>query len=737
MSDPRSSRTLGKRSLMSLIAKICLGVAVAMAGAAPCCASAPVIHWASDPVAPGETALIIGEHLDGATRIDVERLDDDGAVSRAAPAHGPVVVTPRVASATTLAVTLPPDLAAGVYKIVITTPEGSVSRLINAPAVYWAQGDQGRAATAGGWIRVFGRDIARTPGATLRLSRAGASPVTVMVAAADLWDGRFAIPASLEPGHYDLTLWNGNGSAEAVVAIDGFDVLDVPKPGPAREVTLTAGTSVHVDDTRRIQEALLAMGNAGGGTVRLSRGTFTVCCTLEIPPHVALEGTGMDVTTIVLADQPKPPDAVISGREAFSVSNLAIAAGMHAHLIRGGFDGDRPIPGAGDITIDHVRIRASLYFGHLTPDDNKQRLTFALGFSSGGADALRLSGARIRVTDCDILSSGRSLFLNAVRDGLVVGNRFFNGRYGWYSISVSRNVIVENNDFVGADLQSTGGGINTLFGTGDFASREIIFEKNRFVRFMGWDREALTSDGGGGCYAGPVSFEAGGRKVTATAPTPQTRLDHCRGGALVVLDGPGRGTIREVNPGDALSAVIDRAMPAASDESDFAVIGAMQRHYLIVGNTFEDTGSVQFFGMSLDHVVADNVFIRGDGIFLRALRYKELQPILYVQILHNRFLSAPPGRTALIQIRTQPPPDLTAPLIIGAVVRGNDLMSNSRIEVRGSDNHRSGIVGVLVEANRIAHVHNGISLDTSTYQALVAGNVFDDVTVPVSDHSRP
>jgi hypothetical protein len=722
--------------MMRLIRELSIAVVLVMVVVAPCC-SAPLIHWVSDPVAPGETVLIVGEHLNDVTSTRIRRLPDNSHSARDTLVVNSQSVALRRVSATSFAFTLPNDLTAGVYKMVVTTREGTTTRLINAPIVYWVQGDKGKAATVGGWVRVFGRNIARTDRAVLRFSRGGKLVSEVKVAAVDLWDGHFKVPADLPTDHYDLTLWNGNGNAETTAVLGVIDVLPAPSKAIAHEIKLITAISGNSDDTQRIQEALTAMGKAGGGILRLSRGIFTVSDTLEVPPQVSLQGAGMDFTTIVLADQPKPPDAVISGRSSFSVGNLAITAAMHGHIIRGGFEGDKPIPSARDIAIDHVRIRASIYSGHLTPEDIKQRLIFALRFSSGGPDAVRLSGERISLTNSDILSSGRSLFLNSVHNGNIANNKLFNGRYGWYSISVSSEVIFENNTVTGADLQSTGGGINTMYGSGDFAAQNILIRGNRFIRTFGWDREAMTSDGPGGCYAGPMRFELGQRTAFTTSRRETTQLDACTGGAMMVLNGAGRGTIRALQSCDSTRVTMDEPMPIASDGASFAVIGALQRNYIIIGNTFEDAGVLQFFGTSVDHVIADNTFIRSDGIYLHALRYGELQPILFIQILNNRILSAPPGRAGLIQIRTVPPDNLTVPLIIGVVVRGNDLMSNSRIEVRGTNNYRSGIADVLIENNQIAHADDGISLDGSAQQALVIGNTFEDVPVPVVDHSQP
>ncbi|MDD5463436.1 MAG: hypothetical protein PHG00_17790 [Methylococcales bacterium] len=64
-------------------------------------------------------------------------------------------------------------------------------------------------------------------------------------------------------------------------------------------------------------------------------------------------------------------------------------------------------------------------------------------------DAIRVGGDNIRITDSDIYRSGRPLALSNPHDAYVANNHFYNGRFGWYSISGGDGVIFENNQITG------------------------------------------------------------------------------------------------------------------------------------------------------------------------------------------------------------------------------------------------------------------------------------------------
>ena len=687
-------------------------------------AQTPEIYWASDPVLPGETAVIIGQRLGPNPDVTIRQLG-----GKASAISGISVIQ---GTETSLKLQIPASLDPGQYEVDIKTSQGLAAVTLNAPSVYWSRAE---IATDGrGVLRVFGRNIARTANASLLLKAADGRRIRLPVAKEDLWDGRFIVNDSISDGSYQAELWNGDGPEATPKAI-GEIIIQAP-PAVSKRVISVPARDGKTDDTRRINDALAAMARAGGGTVRLTRGTFLISQTLTVPPGVVLSGEGEDLTSILVDEKQSPPDVLIEGKTDFRISDLSIAAGLHNNIIAGGFSGKQPIANARNIEIDRVRIRANQYYGHLTGDDIKQRLANALRWSTGGPDAIRLSGSNLSVTNSDILSSGRSLYLNAARNSRIADNKLYNGRYGWYSISVSTNLVFERNDIIGADLQSTGGGINTLFATGQPLSRNIIFKDNTFSRLMGWDREAMTSDGPGGCYAGAVQSDGPDRLIVSDPSLDPAKLAQCVGGDVIFLAGEGRGVVKRLIATDGNGGMTLEGGAPVTDGNTKAVVGPAQENYLIIGNRFEDAGALQFFGTSVNHVIADNVFDRSDGIFLRGLKYKELQPLLYVQILNNTIASAPVGKRSLIQVRTQPPRDATVPLVLGIVVRNNKLLMNSSIQVVGSDNERSGIEDVLVEGNSIAQSDVGILADQSVAHAVVTGNTFDQVKSKIIDKSK-
>eukprot|EP01043_Picozoa_sp_COSAG02_P025488 COSAG02_NODE_1435_length_12610_cov_7.021181_2_plen_950_part_00 len=118
---------------------------------------APYLHWLSQPVAPGETIVAVGWcHGQNATLL----LDGH---RRLPLLHG--ITGSSVSQAAASMAVLPSDVAPGNHTIGVVTASGDVSNtmVLNAADLWWVQGDEGAAATAGGWIRAFGRGMRPAP----------------------------------------------------------------------------------------------------------------------------------------------------------------------------------------------------------------------------------------------------------------------------------------------------------------------------------------------------------------------------------------------------------------------------------------------------------------------------------------------------------------------------------------------------------------------------------------------
>jgi hypothetical protein len=360
---------------------------------------------------------------------------------------------------------------------------------------------------------------------------------------------------------------------------------------------------------------------------------------------------------------------------------------------------------------------------------------------NGGPDTVRLAGENLAITDSDIYGSGSSLILLHPRGAHIARNKFFNGRGGWYSITGADGVIFENNDVVGADLQSTGGGINTLARDSAF-SRNVLFFHNKFESMNGGDREAMTSDGPGGYYFGNIAG-GGGQEVNLLDPASPIYLQKdIRGAGLFILSGKGSGKYARILGVAGSKIVLEKPLAIGATGSSVATIVPLQENYLMIENTFSDTGvAIQFYGTSVNHIVAGNVSIRTGGFLNRGANYHHFQPSWYVQFLSNRIEEGNiyragsnnavfSGEAVIGSYGFEP--DLSR----GTVIRGNFLQNNAHIEVEGISDKSPGIRDVVIENNSISHVSTGIAVDRGAANVLIRENIFTDVANGVQDNSQ-
>lgn len=700
------------------------------------------LFWVSDPVAPDETVLVMGDQLKDTADIWVARLADDPSRPTSESTEK-FHIKPIQATATSLKFVLPENLGTGVYRIGFGRQDAATYEL-NAPSIYWLQGDQGISSSAGGWVRVLGRNIARNSDARLTLTRAGQSEgITLRPSSSNLWNATFRVPVNLGRGTYIAKLWNGNGDVGAWRDAGTWNV-EMKASLPTLTVDVkdfrATGDGVH-DDTEALKAALHSLDQRGGGTLLLPRGQYRLSQGLRLPSHTILKGEDRALVRLIWAEMVIPPFALIQGASDFAIEDLTIFAGNHGHVISGGFvaGSDDSEIDARNIAIRRVTVRASMYRDHLTPDQVSQRFKAALKFSSGGPDTVRLSGENLTIEDCDLYGSGRSFYLRQPRGAYIARNKFYNGRWGWYSISGPDGVIFEQNEVIGADLQSTGGGVNTLHQVTQFA-QNVAFLHNRFKMMEGWDREALTSDGPRGCYYGPIaSISNDGWSATLPERATDNSLDMkvCIGAGIFVLGGKGMGQVRRVQAVEADTIKLDHPFDVPPDSSSVISITSYQRNYLMIGNEFSDTGiAVQFYGSAVNHVIADNVSRRSLGFRSKGLQYKTgYQPTWYTQFLGNRIAEGDLGSDALIAVWGAQKLPNRAPLSLATIVRNNHLDGNAHIEVKGYIAGSPGVQDVVIEGNQVDQAEIGISIDEGVRDALLRRNSFHKVATPISDRS--
>jgi hypothetical protein len=500
------------------------------------------------------------------------------------------------------------------------------------------------------------------------------------------------------------------------------------------------------DDTAAVQAALARAQENGGGVVYFPRGRYQVSETLTIPRFTVLRGEGREQVNLFWPDTETPLPALVRGTNSFGLEDLTLYASNYGHVIVGD-TGDKPE--AGNVFLRRLRVRGVLYRGHPTAQQVHDRFVAFQKLSSGGGDTVQLGGDNLEITDCDLYGSGRSFVLGWARGALLSGNTFYNGRWGWYDIYNSEQVIFEHNQIIGADLMSTGGGLSCWQTTRPY-QQNIYFGHNTFQNMHGWDREAMTSDGGGGAYYGAV-----GDATADTLFLPAGEKWHAQdlvGMTCFVLGGRGQGQWRTVVRADERSTGLDRPWEVVPDRTSLVGVVMTHRHYLLVGNEFTDCGiAIQFYGTALEHLVAGNRCTRGGGFHSIGKQYGGYdfppekspahQPDWFVQFLDNEILegncyrynannAALAGESHVGVYGWASRSGWPWPYNLGAVVRRNHLHNNAHVEVSGA------CAEVVVENNRIERADAGVVVDGGR-GVLLRGNQFAEVRAPYTGAALP
>ncbi|MCE5238957.1 hypothetical protein LLH23_10745 [bacterium] len=704
--------------------------------------AAPVVWQVQDPVQPGDTVMLFGDGFGEKPQVELCRLGDGPASTPGQPVAGSYPhgagVTVLQASDQCLKVLIAPNQKPGLYSLLV----GNTPVLVNRPTLWWAQTE---GVSPGQVLRLFGKNLA---GPKAQVFLRGPKSVSLFLGKwGDTWAARVAVPAKLPPGHYEAFYHCGYGGPRGWSAPLPL-IIPERKPWPIASFSVrdfgADGTGAR-DDTAAIQAALDKAGANGGGFVMLPRGRYQVTAGLRIPRFVRLLGEPLESVALFWPDMTNPPEALIQGTNSFAIANLTLYASKARHIIVGDL-GDKP--DAGNVELACVRTRVDAYRGHLTAEETDLRHRDLARISGG--DSVRLGGDNLRILNCDLYGSGRALFLSRARNSVVQGNALYNGRHGWYCLSGSDGLIFENNTITGADLMATGGGLNCLDGSS--ASQNVYYAHNTLRLMHGWDREAMTSDAGGGLYYGPIARAKGTALTLPEALKPGAR--NWADAAVFVFSGKGWTQMRRVVKVEGDTVTVDRPWDVPPDATSLVGITMLQRHYILSGNSFSDAGiAIQFYGSSSEHIVSGNTCARAGGYQGIGKPYGGYtlppdknpchQPSWFCQYVDNAITEGSIYRSgannailsgdSVIGLYGWPlTRDWPWPYNVGSVVRGNRLDNNARIHVGGSGNDRPSVSDAVIEDNTIRDAEEAVRLDRAIRGIVVRGNTVENVRDPLT-----
>jgi hypothetical protein len=700
------------------------------AGNADASKVSPSIFWVSDPVQPNEIVMVEGANWGNSPSIELSWLKDNNPgqppVSDAAIQKN-TVLNPLQVTVSSIKFLIPPDWKPGVYSFQVSANDSkSEPALVNAPVPWWQQGDWGKEASPGGWLRVFGRCLSMDGKATLALQHSGQTLI-FNPTQQDQWSLNLSLPENMAEGEYITWVHNGCGGPAAWKQVGTITIKAHPplwKSDVFNICDYGAVANDVFDDGLAVQAALDAAEKNGGGVVLVPRGRFQINTTLIIPRFVLLRGEGKDLSQIYWRDRITPLETLIRGTNSFGIEDLSILAVNH---LAGITTDQSNKPEAGNVFLRRLYIYLNRFENadfKMVSARMKERYLESADQNLG---AVIVGGENVQVTDCEIYSSHAPFRFNADW-GLYINNRCFEG--GASNFISGTNVIFENNVVQGSQL-GRGGGC--------YVRKNLYYAHNNIGDMPLHDAELFTTDVPPDAT---VKFSSiTGAKVVLDQSidwnelTGRTWMGNLTWEtAFFITLGKGAGQYRFVNSFKGKEAELNRPWDVQPDSNSTIILAPPFEHNMLIGNEFHDGSTVQSYCMGIDWILAGNKFTRVPSIKNRG--HLKL-PSWYNQYIDNEILvgsgtRGPWGETWSIDAHLCTIGEGSR----GTVFRRNALHNNARIETElnawGYPRWGDTVRDVIIDNNIISDADIGINVRGSNNGVLLWNNHFERVIEPVT-----
>lgn len=665
----------------------------------------PTIIWASSPVNPDETVLIQAGNFSENATVELARMKDTN--SGYPEANNPEIknwasVEILQRGTSSLKCLVPAKWDPGIYACRIND-RGYYSNpvFLNAPKVWWIQGDHGDTATLGGWVRLVGvclnssHQDSRTPKSTVQLRNLDGGFFALPLKWSDPFDIKAGIPEKIAPGPYQVWVHNGRGGEAGWTQAGEIRIGNVTNwPSGEFNVKILG-----------LETALQRVSENGGGILYFPSGEYEMKGAIEVPENTTIRGDGIDKTIVFWKDLQKIPESLLFGKN-FELKNLSLyCQNMYRNVIK---------VDDGNFIMDSVRIRANPIFLLGRTESESPFRGRKLNGKIDDIDAcIHLNGVKhFEISNSDILAGSYGMRLMNSSNGLVRESKVQYGRNGFGCEAISR-VIFENCTFEGIDLGATGNYFSTYFGN---SSEYLYLKGNHFANAYGLDQEFFTFDADGGAYIGKIVTVIANNITLASDPAFKRFNNDAtdwRNAVVCILDGKGCGQYRRVKSHLGREWEMDRPWSIDPDTSSVISIIPFRGHTIVVNNTFEDGGAIQFFGTSIENIIANNRATRMTGFFVLGQENNGWgwQPSWYNQILNNEITDGHNYRHQPTQIGVMGTVSAAhvgnydGPLSKCIVIRDNKIQSNGLIRIMGQSED------VLVEKNLMKNSEYGIIVE--------------------------
>jgi hypothetical protein len=605
----------------------------------------PSVFWASQPVGPDETVLAATGNTDQATTVQISRLADD---SPGEPGTEAVVTSWLDAevlqsSATSVKFVVPARLSRGVYAIRMHSGTAtSAISLLNAPEIWFIEGDLGEGAAPGGWLQVHGINIAgRGTDAQLALVKDG--HVAAMLHAKGYgtgYEARFSVPVSVHPGQYEVYIHNGLGGRGAWSRYRTFiespiEAVRIDAPDPWPTETVDVSKQVGKNDDERMQSAIRNVTERGGGLIFVPAGTYSLSRQIALPDRSILRGAGKGKTILKWTTPPAgDPISVQQGslvvgvplkrgkpdQGRFVLEDLSIVASPDfvAYAVESAFSSGRGGISRCAISVPNIGVFDNKKGRQPTAVFLRQRSNFEIVdsdldaandlFARDGVSHLRVENNRLNWTESNIILSGRS-------HGFIITGNTFNlrgnaDRNGWTAVASRQKGTTPNPGFWFTAFYGTsypGGAMSGPY------VRDLYFARNRSTRDEAEIPPAyvgFTFDGGEGIYLGKIATSNGtALRLQGATLQPSGGGTYDWSGAIVqIVDGTGAGQWRYVAhaASGASEIELDRPWDVPPDGTSTVNVVNLQGRVLMIENDFAQEQTNQQYFFSNDVIKAGN-----------------------------------------------------------------------------------------------------------------------------------
>lgn len=698
-SDGDASPQSGTPGMRARAGAVISPASAAYPGPAEVPAGTAITFWASQPVDRDETVVVSGGNISPTATVRLTRLDDSAAGNPLETAdsanNGWSSVTPIQATEQSLKFQLP-DIARGVYAYQIVTGNGAgATTLVNAPDIWFVQGNVGSGASPRGRLNVFGTALGRMSASTqpvqLALVRNGTVQRILIADESNPKEGMyaqsFAIPADMPEGDYELYLHNGSGGPSAWSRYQNFGV-GADRTAPRRTITTVSiayptnwpNTQCRVapaigngaPDDASFAEALACAAN--GGVVSIPAGRYTLSRQYaqgfdqKIPNHVVIAGAGKDATVLSFPiannttlfkgngifytppRQPKCDQQINWATNLFGIRDLAIEAPAMRE-------------GTG-IVFEHMPLtdlRSVPFVRDIRLTLGRQTDRTASGPLTTGIQASNVSNLQISGND---ITASKPITM----DKHVYGATVQNNTLRWHELALTFNHDVQNALITHNQHISAGAPYHKTPSELGFAApgRDVYYADNASQ----YPQDAqqtwqLTMDEGIGNYLGKVAASSGTTLTLASNAKDVPYLCDPDGNSVMIVSGKGAGQTRYLmgNASPLGNRVnLDRAWDIPPDQSSIVTIVTTNGRMLFVNNDHGGAGPITNFFPSADVIHAYNRLHRfGAGIVQPTGFYTDANSLLagwHSQMLNNEITadavanpSSIDGQTAVFNLQ--------------------------------------------------------------------------------------